>query len=297
LAVRAGHLFDSTTGRMLADQTILILGERITAVGPSNTISVRNAQGDMPTLNTLVDAALSDGTDLLMPLSTPALQAALQRARGRPIVFTVIANPFLAGAGRANDDHLPNVTGVPTVGAYDDLLAILRECLPRAHRIGTLVVPAEVNSVFNKDQLTVATQKSGMELSVVAANTSAEVSDAALALATQGIDAIAQIGGSLTAASFTAIAQAARRARVPLFGVLSSNAREGAAVVLSRDYFDGGHEAGLMAARIMRGQRPAAIPFAPLQKTRLLVNPSAARALGMTIPASVLKRADEVVEK
>ncbi|TMA80673.1 MAG: hypothetical protein E6J72_07535 [Deltaproteobacteria bacterium] len=260
-------------------------------------VTVRNAQGDMPTLNTLVDAALSDGTDLLMPLSTPALQATLQRARGRPIVFSVIANPFLAGAGRTNEDHLPNVTGVPTVGAYDPLLAVLRECVPNAHRIGTLFVPAEVNSVFNKDQLTQAAQNSGMELRVVAVNTSTEVADAALALATQGIDAIAQIGGSLTAASFTAIAQAARRARVPLFGVLSSNIHEGAAVVLSRDYYDGGHAAGLIAARVIRGEPPAAIPFEPLQKTRLLVNPAAAGALGMTIPRSLVARADEVVEK
>jgi ABC-type uncharacterized transport system substrate-binding protein len=231
-----------------------------------------------------------------MPLSTPALQATLQRARNRPIVFTVIANPFLAGAGRADDDHLPNVTGVPTVGAYEQLLAVARECLPNARRVGTLFVPAEVNSVFNKDQLTLATRKSGMELSVVAANTSAEVADAALALATQGIDVIAQIGGSLTASSFAAIAQAARRARVPLFGVLSSNAREGAAVVVSRDYYDGGHAAGLMAARVMRGEDPARMPFAPLQKTRLLVSRSAARALGFVIPPSVIARADEVVD-
>jgi ABC-type uncharacterized transport system substrate-binding protein len=51
------------------------------------TIRLRSAQGDMPTLNTLVDAAVSEGTDLLMPLSTPALQAAVYRARDVPIVF------------------------------------------------------------------------------------------------------------------------------------------------------------------------------------------------------------------
>jgi ABC-type uncharacterized transport system substrate-binding protein len=260
-------------------------------------IRIRNAQGDMPTLNTLVDAALGDGTDLLMPLSTPALQAALQRARDRPIVFTVIANPFLAGAGRSNDDHLPNVTGIPTMGAYDEVIAVVRECLPAARRIGTLFVPAEVNSVFNKDQLAIAARKSGMELVVVPANTSAEVSDAALALASQTIEAIVQIGASLTTASFAAIGQAARRSRMPLFGFLSSNAREGAAVVVARDYFDGGREAGLVAARIMRGERPADIPFAPLQKTRLVVNANAARTGALALPPSLLRRADEVIEE
>jgi ABC-type uncharacterized transport system substrate-binding protein len=153
-----------------------------------------------------------------------------------------------------------------------------------------------VNSVYNKDQLTVAARSAGMELSVVPANTSAEVADAALALASQPLDAIVQIGSSLTTASFGAIGQAARRARIPLFGVLSSNAREGAALVVARDYFDGGHEAGVLAARIIRGESPANIPFQPLMKTRLVVNLNAARSMGLTIPASVLKRADEVIE-
>jgi ABC-type uncharacterized transport system substrate-binding protein len=259
------------------------------------TIRLRSAQGDMATLNTLVDAALSVGSDLLMPLSTPALQATLQRARGKPIVFTVVANPFLAGAGTTNDDHLPNVTGVPTIGPYKELIGIVRECLPHARRIGSLFVPAEVNSVYNKDQLTIQARNSGMELVVVPANTPAEVADAAIALASRQLDAILQIGSSLTTASFGAIGLAAERAHIPLFGVLSSNAREGAALVLARDYEDGGHEAGLLAARIIRGESPARMAFQPFLKTRLVVNLRAARAGGLEIPAALLKRADEVI--
>jgi len=63
---------------------------------------------------------------------------------------------------------------VPTTAAYDDLVDIVRACLPGARRIGTLFVPAEVNSVYNKDQLTIAARSAGMELSVVPANTSAD---------------------------------------------------------------------------------------------------------------------------
>jgi ABC-type uncharacterized transport system substrate-binding protein len=125
----------------------------------------------------------------------------------------------------------------------------------------------------------------------VAANTSAEISDAALALCNQPIDAVVQVAGNLTTAAFASIAQAARRARLPLFGALSSNIHDGAAVVVARDYFDGGREAGLMAARIMRGENPARIPFQPLRTTKTLVNPEAARAVGLTVPASVMHRA------
>src|SRR5262249_17744144 len=116
-------------------------------------VRVRNAQGDMATLSALVDAAVGGGTDLLMTLSTPTLQAAMQRAGGLPIVFTFVADAMAAGAGRSNTDHLPNVTGVPTMAAYNEMLDIIQECLPAARHLGTLFVPAEVNSVYNKDQI------------------------------------------------------------------------------------------------------------------------------------------------
>ena len=267
------------------------LGEACLVAGRDYVLSVRNAQGDMPTLSALVDAAVTDGTDLMLTLSTPTLQAAMQRAREVPIVFTFVASAVAAGAARSNEDHAANVTGVPTMGAYEDLVATVRECLPAARRIGTLFVPAEVNSVHNKDQLTEVARAHGIEVVAVAANTSAEIADAALALCNQPLDAVVQVAGNLTTAAFASITQAARRARLPLFGSLSSNSQDGAAVVVARDYFDGGREAGLMAARIMRGENPARMPLQPLRTTRTLVNAEAARAVGLTIPASVMQRA------
>jgi ABC-type uncharacterized transport system substrate-binding protein len=263
--------------------------------GRDYSVRVRNAQGDMPTLSTLVDAALSDTTDLLVTLSTPTLQAALRRAREVPIVFTFVADAIAAGAGRSNTDHLPNVTGVPTTGAYGELLDIVRACLPAARRIGTLFVPAEVNSVYNKEKLEQAAERRGFELAAVAANTSAEVPDATLALLAQNIDAICQVGGNLTSSGFASIVQPARRARVPVFGFLTADSEGGAVVAAARDYYEGGRDAGRMAARIMRGENPASIPFQPLVKTRVLVRRDAARAVGLTIPPAVLEKAAEVV--
>ena len=156
-----------------------------------------------------VDAAVTDDADLLITLSTPTLQAALQRAHGLPIVFTYVASGIIAGAGRTNEDHLPNVTGVFTGGDYAGLLAIVRESFPAVRVVGTLFVPSEVNSVFNKDQVVEAARRVSIEVVTVAASTSVEVADAALSLCSRQIDAVFQIPGNLTAASFPSIAQAA----------------------------------------------------------------------------------------
>jgi ABC-type uncharacterized transport system substrate-binding protein len=258
-------------------------------------VRVRNAQGDMPTLSALVDAALADGTDLIMPLSTPTLQATLQKVRDRPIVFTLIANPLIAGAGRTNEDHLPNVTGVSTASAYAEVVHLMKTLVPPATRVGPVLVPAEVNMVYNKEQVAKVLDGLGIELVEVAANTSAEISDAAAALCSQEIDAVVQIAGNLTTSGFTAIHRTAERAGLPTFGFLTSNARDGAVAVVARDYYDSGIEAGRMAAAVMRGKKPSAMPFQPLQATKLILNLESARAVGLTVPPEIVDSAAEVM--
>ena len=260
-------------------------------------MTIRNAQGDMVTLNALVDAALTARADLLMTLSTPTLQVAMRKAPKLPIVFTFLADPVTAGAGRSFTDHLPNVTGVPSPGASAEVVSVLRQCLPLARRIGTIVVPSEVNTVFNKNQLALAARKMGIELVVVPASTSAELPDAALALCSMKIDAVCQVAGNLTATGFTSIVKAARGARLPAFGFMSSQAEQGAVAVVALDYYDGGKEAAQLAVRVMRGESPASIPLQPLSKNKTIVNLAAARAAGLAIPESVLKKADKVIDR
>ena len=90
----------------------------------------------------------------------------------------------------------------------------LRQCLPKVKRIGTLFVPAEVNSVFYKDELLKAAKQLGLEVELVGVSSSGEVADAALALCGRNVDAICQISDNLTGASFASISQAARRSRI-----------------------------------------------------------------------------------
>lgn len=265
--------------------------------GRDYKVTIRDAQGDMPTLNSLVDAALTDRADLIITLSTPTLQAAIAKAPNLPIVFTFVADPISAGAAHSNTDHLPNVTGVSTGSADEALLAILRECLPHVRRVGTVFVPSEVNTVYHRNHLVMTAQKLGIEVVSVAANTSSDLPDAALALCNMKIDAVVQIAGNLTGIGFTSIARAARDARLPAFGFMTSQAEQGAAVVVARDYYNGGIEAAQLAVRVMRGESPASIPIEPLRRERIIVNLPAAQAVGLTVPDSVLKNAHRVITR
>jgi ABC-type uncharacterized transport system substrate-binding protein len=265
--------------------------------GTDYELTERNALGDMATLSGLIDAAVTDRADMIVTLSTPTLQAALRRAGNIPIVFTYCANGLTAGAGKSEADHLPNVTGVQTKGAYGDLLQVVRECLPNARTIGTLVVPSEVNMVYHRDRLAEAAKAMGIEVVSVAAETSAEVPDAAMALCQRKIDAVCQIPGNLTATAFPGIARAARVSKTPLFASQGSQARAGAPVVVARDYHDAGVDTAALIARIIRGESPASIPFETFSRNRLILNPKAAEALGMAIPQSLYGKADEILKE
>ena len=263
--------------------------------GKDYQLKISNAQGDVATANSLVDAAITDGADLIITLSTPMLQAALSRARNVPVVFSYCASGVAAGAGKSENDHMPNVTGVQTIGAYEQILIAARECLPSLKAVGTIVVPSEVNTVFHRDRLVEAGKRMGIEVISVAAETSAEVSDAAAALCSKKIDAICQVPGNIPAAAFPRIAKAAQAVRMPLFASQRSQALAGAGIVVTRDYHEAGEMAAVVAARIMRGESPANIPFQSMTKTRIIINPKGAAACGMQIPPSLAARAERLL--
>lgn len=264
--------------------------------GRDYAIKWRSAQGDIATLNGIMDAVRTERPDLVIPFSTPALQTAVKKIQSIPIVFALVGNAVIAGAGRTNEDHLPNVTGAFMISPFEEMTALLREVLPNARRCGTVFTPAEVNSAYYFDVFKERGRRSGVEIVGVAATGSSDVSDAALALMSRDIDVVCQISDNLTAATFTPIAQAAQRARLPIFSFSTVQSKEGASIVLARDFRDGGRESALIAARVIRGEKPSSIPFKLTPRIRLIINRTEARANGLVIPASVLKRADEVID-
>lgn len=254
-----------------------------------------NAQGDLSALNGLVDAALSSKADLLLTISTQALQSCLQRSQGLPIVFTMVANPFDAGAAKSNSDHLHTVTGAYGSNDVEGMMPIIRKLMPDAKRVGALFAPSEVNSVYNHDLLKAAAKKAGYELVSVGVDSAAEAAEAARNLCDQKIDLICLPNSNFASSTYPAISQAAEQSRLPVFGFLSGIASQGALVVLTRDYFDMGVESGRLAARVIRGESPKDIPLHQATKVRLIVNTNTAKSLGIELPESFLKSADRII--
>jgi ABC-type uncharacterized transport system substrate-binding protein len=256
----------------------------------------RSAHGDMTVMNEIMDAVLTDRPDLIITTATPALQTAVGKIKKIPVIFTTVADGVLAGAGKSANDHLPNITGVTTMSDFDGMIATVRECMPGVKRIGTLYAPSEVNSVLYRDALVKAASAKGLKVESVAVSSATDVSDAALALAGNGVQAITQISDDVNGSATGTIATAAARAGVPLFAFVSKAVTDGAAVAVARDYREAGRLAARLALRVMRGEDPGRIPFTPLGRSVLVVSRKNAAKFGLRIPRTVLNRADKVVD-
>lgn len=258
------------------------------------TLKELSAQGDMATLGALFDSAQTAGTDLYLVFSTPTLQTALRKVHSAPLLFTVVADPFVAGAGKSDAEHLPHVTGVYTQGPYREMADLLHVHFPQIKRVGTLFCPAESNSVANKELFVREAGRCGLTVETVPANNPGELPDAALSLCSRRLDAVVQILDNISVSGFPTIARAAAQARLPVFTCLGVGVQQGAVVAVARDYYDAGRETGCKAARVMRGESPAQIPFSPPTKSQKLVNLKNAQQCRLNIPAALLREAQTV---
>ena len=281
------------TDSINAEETLVGLFSEFKALGlvegRDYELKRHSAHGDMAVLNGIVDAAVNARPDLIITTSTPTLQVAVNKVKKTPVVFTVVADGVQAGAGESDTKHLPNITGVTVMSDFDGMVKMVRDHFPHAKRIGTLFVPSEVNSVRYKEELQKAVLRRGLTLEAVGIATTAEVADAALALADKRVDIITQISDNTTGSAFPAITEAARKARVPVFGFVTGTIKAGAAGVVARDYEEGGQIGARIVARIMKGENPADIPFTPLGRTVVIVSPKNAAMFGMQIPESLLE--------
>ena len=236
-----------------------------------------SAQGDLATLPSLIDAAVDAKAKVIVTLQDETLQAAVQRVKTTPIVFNILSDPFAAGAGTSDSNHLANITGVYSPGFGDP--SSQAGGADQAHRAqgqarGHPVQPGRAALGGLKDRMTVAAKKAGLAVEAVPINSVSEGTEAASRDHGKKVDAI-EIYGNAAHGAFESIIQVAREHKVPVFSPSPFEILKGATAALYPDFQEGGVEAGKMIARILKGESPGAIPFFRLQTTKEQVSKSA----------------------
>jgi putative ABC transport system substrate-binding protein len=266
--------------------------------GKNLTLDVRYPGEQYSRLPELATELVGLKVDVLASLGTPATLAARRATTTIPIVMESLSD--VASSGLVVNLARPegNVTGVS--GFAPELsgkrLALIREILPAARRIGVLVNRANPVSAPILHVTELAGQGLGMKLHVLDVRRPAELGPAFETMRRERTDALVLVADPLLFSQSALIVQLAARHRVPAIYEHRLFPEDGGLLSygpLAQERFQ------RMAAyvdRLLRGARPAELPIEQPTKFELVINLKTAKALGVTIPSSLLLRADQIIE-
>jgi putative ABC transport system substrate-binding protein len=216
-----------------------------------------------------------------------------------PIVFVAIADPVRLGLVASLSRPGGNITGV-TTNVPDDFFAkrleILRELVPGASKIAVLVNPDNpLQRVYLAEEIPRTAQRLGVALPLVEATTAEELDAAFASAAAQHADAIIDFGDPLTYVEAPRVIALAAKYRLPA-NYLFRHYADGGLSVYGSDTADLFRHAGVYVDKILKGAKPSDIPVQRPTKFVLIINMRTAKVLGLTVPTSLLVRADDVIE-
>jgi len=230
----------------------------------------------------------------------PQAAIALKSATGTvPIVFVGVADPVHLGLVQSLSRPGGNITGM-TTNVPDDFFAkrleILRELVPGAFKIAVLVNPDNpLQKLYFAEEIPRIARSLGVALPLVPATTAEELDIAFASATAQQADAIIDFGDALTYAQAQRIIALAAKYHLPA-NYLFRHYANGGLSVYGADTADLFRRAGDYVDKILKGTKPADLPVQRPTKFVLIINMKTAKALGLTVPPSLLVRADEVIE-
>ena len=216
-----------------------------------------------------------------------------------PIVFSVNEDPVRLGLVASFARPGGNLTGINffTSELAAKRLELLRELVPMAARVAVLVNPENAaNTETTTRDVATAARAMGLQIQVVHANTSREINAAFATFARERPDALFFAGDGLFTNRRVQLVNLASHLAVPAAFGSREIAEAGGLMSYGSNVADAWRQVGAYTGRILKGANPAELPVVQSSKFELVINLQTARMLGITVPPSLLARADEVIE-
>jgi len=255
----------------------------------------QSAQGNIGTAGQIAQKFVGDAPDVIIAIATPAAQAVAARTRSIPLLFTAVTDPVAARLVASWEASASNISGVSDLLELDQQIALIKQVVPTATRVGMVYNPGEANSVVVLKQLETLLPAQGMSLVEAAAPRSVDVGSAARSLVGK-VDVFYTSTDNNVVSSYEALVKVGQEAKIPLIASDTDSVRRGAVAALGVNYHDLGVQTGRMAARILQGEKPGAIPPETSTRVELFVNPGAAARQGITLSPVLLQSAAQVIE-
>jgi putative ABC transport system substrate-binding protein len=235
---------------------------------------------------------------VILASGLPAALAAKAATATIPIVFVMGADPVTSGVVSSFNRPGGNVTGVSQFyGALGGKrLELLREIVPAATTVAVLTNPNNPNSQSHLTDVQAVARALGQKITVAAARNEAEINAAFAEFARQRADALLVADDPLFNVRRGQIAALAAQLKLPAIYYAREYAVDGGLITYGSVSSDNYRLAGGYVGRILNGAKPADLPVLQPTKFELIINLKTAKTLGVTVPATVIARADDVIE-
>jgi putative tryptophan/tyrosine transport system substrate-binding protein len=267
--------------------------------GQNVAIEYRWAEGHNNRLASFIADLIQRKVNVIAATSTPAAIAAKAATTTIPIVFTTSADPVRLGLVASLNRPGGNVTGVTQTNLEigPKRLQLLHELVPTASVMALLVNPANPTiSETNTKELQAAARNLGLELHVLNASTERDFDADFAKLIQLRAGGLVIAGDPLFSGQTEQLAALAVRHAVPTVYEWREFAVAGGLLSYGTAITDEYRVAGNYTGRILKGDKPADLPVQQVTKVEMIINLKTAKVLGLTVPMSLLGRADEIIE-
>jgi putative tryptophan/tyrosine transport system substrate-binding protein len=265
--------------------------------GDTVVFEPRWAEGKADRVTSLAAELVRLPVDIIVAASTPAVQAAKRATNTIPIVMTGTTDPVGQGLIASLNRPGANVTGLALFNS--DLgakgLELLREAVPQASRIA-MIWDADTSSRFAVQSTQSAAEALGVSLQALAVRGDDEFDAAFASMVRDRAEAVIVLGSPLFFAARARLADLAAKHRIPALFNERSYVEVGGLMSYGSDFAERFPHAADSVDKILNGAKPSDLPVEQPTKFELMINLKTAKALGITVPQSLLIRADEVIE-
>lgn len=295
-----GYLGSSSLGSS-ADQLAGFrqgLGEASYVEGRSVLMDYRWSDGHYNRLPAMAAELVSRPVAVVVASGLPAAHAAKAATGLIPIVFVMGADPVTSGIVPSFNRPGGNITGVSQFyGALGGKrLELLREIVPATAMVAVLTNPNNPNSKSHLTDVQTVARAMGQKITIASARNEAELDAAFATFGRQRADALLVADDPFFTTRHNQIVSLAAQNRLPAIYYARAFAAGGGLMSYGSSTHENYRFGGAYVGRILKGEKPSALPVLQPTKFELIINLKAAKALGLTVPPTLLARADEVIE-
>jgi ABC-type uncharacterized transport system substrate-binding protein len=268
--------------------------------GQSIVVEYRFAEGRFDRLPGLAAELVRLKVELIVATPSPAVVAAKSATGTIPIVMIGVADPVGQGLVASLARPGGNVTGVAYSVGTETIgkgLELLKEAVPKVQRVAVLSNPTNPSHALAMNSVRTAAQSLGLQLQFLEARGPDAFDGAFAAMARERAGALLVVPDPVFLAQRARLADLTAKSRLPSMHSLREEAESGGLMSYGSTLSSQGRQAAVYVDKILKGAKPADLPIEQPTKFELVINLKTAKALGLTIPPSVLTRADEVIQQ